>query len=216
MGRTPDVRAAAVVLVVALAAGACSHGQGSTAAADQGPSEDLARRAAVADSVRSSYTPADVDFMSGMIHHHAQALVMSRMAPSHGASERMDVLAARIINAQNDEIALMQRWLADRDLPVPDPEAAGHTMHMPGMLTDDQLAALDAARGPEFDRLYLQLMIQHHQGAITMVEELFATDGAAQEDSVFKLASDIAADQQSEITRMQTMLRALLFEEDTP
>lgn len=184
----------------------------------------VARQAALVDSVRRTYTQADVDFMRGMIHHHAQALVMSRMAPSHGASPALRIMAERIINAQNDEIDLMQAWLRDRDLPVPEPRNMdghqGHedhpTMHdghemMAGMLTDEQLAALDAARGEEFDRLFLQFMIQHHQGAVTMVNELVAIPGAAREETIFKLASDIGADQTSEITRMQTMLRDLLF-----
>lgn len=185
--------------------------------------DEVARQAAVVDSVRRTYTQADIDFMAGMIHHHAQALVMSRMAPTHGASASLQVMAERIINSQKDEIDLMQRWLRNRDLPVPEPEAAGghaaahdHAM-MPGMLTAEQLANLDAARGEEFDRLYLQYMIQHHQGAVTMVENLVATRGGAREETVFKLASDIGADQASEITRMQTMLRDLLFSgEDTP
>jgi uncharacterized protein (DUF305 family) len=154
--------------------------------------------------------------MTGMIHHHAQALVMARMAPTHGASPALQVLAGRVINGQNDEIALMQQWLRDRNQPVPDPSApmhgGGHAMHMPGMLTDEQLAELDAARGADFDRLFLTTMIQHHQGALTMVEELFGTHGAAQGDAIFKLASDIGADQSSEIDRMRTMLREILFE----
>ncbi|MEX2611161.1 MAG: DUF305 domain-containing protein [Gemmatimonadota bacterium] len=180
----------------------------------------VAAAAAVSDSVRSSYTPADAAFMTGMIHHHAQALVMSAMAPTHGASPALQTMAARIINGQKDEIALMQQWLRDQDLPVTDPAAGGmdapmhgghHDMQMAGMLSAEQLANLDAARGEEFDRLYLTYMIQHHQGAIIMVDELLATDGAAQNEMVFKLASDIGADQSSEIERMRTMLIALLF-----
>ncbi len=188
--------------------------------------------AALADSVRSAYTPADVDFMTGMIHHHAQALVMSDMAPTHGASRSIQLLASRIINAQKDEIASMQQWLRDRDQPVPGPggdsamhetdadvdhgEAAVHdgdgNSHMPGMLTAEQLATLDAARGVEFDRLFLSYMIQHHLGAVIMVEDLIAKPGAAREQTVFKLASDIGADQASEIARMQIMLEELLFD----
>lgn len=182
----------------------------------------VAEQAAAVDSVRRAYTRADVDFMAGMIHHHAQALVMSRMAPSHGASPPLQIMARRIINAQNDEIDLMQAWLRDRGERVPEPRSAMHADHnaghamMPGMLTDEQMAALDAARGEEFDRLFLQFMIQHHQGAVTMVNELVAIPGAAREEAVFKLASDIGADQTSEITRMQTMLRDLLFSSDPP
>lgn len=185
----------------------------------------VSEQAARVDSVRRTYTPADVAFMQGMIEHHAQALVMSRMAPSHGASPSLQIMARRIINAQNDEIELMQAWLRDRGEEVPEPRVrasesehqtghdTGHSM-MPGMLTDAQIATLDAARGAQFDRLFLQFMIRHHQGAVTMVRDLVAREGAAREESVFKLASDIGADQASEITRMQTMLRDLLFSPD--
>ena len=173
---------------------------------------DLAA-AALADSVRHSYTQADIEFMAGMIHHHAQALVMARLAPSHGASGPLGIMAERIINAQNDEIALMERWLRDRNEQVADSKMCMDTM-MPGMLTEAQLDALATAHGAEFDRLFLTYMIQHHQGAIAMVSELFSTDGAAREQTVFKLASDIEADQASEITRMQSMLRENLFGSD--
>jgi uncharacterized protein (DUF305 family) len=144
----------------------------------------------------------------------------------------VQTLAARIINAQADEIALMQKWLADRGQPVPDvkiegldlmiemPPAGegggheGHDMHgahmdhsgMPGMLTQAQLEELAAAFGPEFDRLFLTYMIGHHQGAVTMVDELLAVDGAAQDGAVFKLASDVQVDQITEIERMKLML----------
>jgi uncharacterized protein (DUF305 family) len=202
-----------------LALGAVTACAGSSATGGQPSARPAAtEQAAQVDSVRSAYTRADVDFMVGMIHHHAQALVMSRMAPTHGASPRLRTLAARIINAQRDEIRLMQRWLEERGEPVPRPAAAGGDGSGPrghgtmaGMLSEEQLEALDSARGEEFDRLFLQYMIQHHQGAVTMVNELVATQGAAREEAVFKLASDIGADQSSEITRMQTMLREILF-----
>lgn len=172
-----------------------------------------------------NYNAADVHFMTGMIGHHGQALVMSAFAPDNGASPAIQTLCARIINAQQDEIALMQQWLRDRDLPVPQihiedgrfmvhgPE---HAMHMPGMLTPAQLDELRAAQGAEFDRLFLKYMIMHHEGAVTMVEELFATDGTAQSDFVFKLASDIQADQGSEIARMELMLEAMTANQDPP
>lgn len=170
------------------------------------------------DSARTRYAPADAAFMTGMIVHHAQALLMAGMAPTHGASPSIRTLAARITNAQRDEIALMQRWLADRGLPVPQPHidgtmlmvhgAEGH-MHMPGMLTDEQMRALDAARDTAFDRAFLTFMIQHHRGAVTMVDSLIATDGAAREQETFKLASDVQVDQQTEIARMERMLHAV-------
>ncbi|HEX9709302.1 MAG TPA: DUF305 domain-containing protein [Candidatus Thermoplasmatota archaeon] len=164
------------------------------------------------------FTPADVRFVTGMIGHHAQALVMAGLAPSHGASASLRTLAARIINAQRDEIALMEQWLRDRGQPVPRVRVEGtelvvhgaeHALHMPGMLTPEQLRELDMARDAEFDRLFLTYMIQHHRGAVTMVEELFATDGAAQDEAVFKLASDVQVDQTTEISRMELMLAAL-------
>lgn len=172
------------------------------------------------DSARTSFTEADVRFMAGMIGHHAQALVMSQLAPTHGASEHVQTLAARIINAQKDEIATMQRWLRRRGQPVPNIDIEGttlrvhgvgdHVMHMPGMLTEAQIQELDAARGADFDRLFLTYMIQHHRGAVTMVDTLFSTDGAAQDEATFKLASDINVDQKTEIARMERMLESLL------
>ncbi len=171
---------------------------------------------AKADSLRQRYTAADVRFMTNMIGHHAQALEMSRLAPTHGASGTIRTLAARIINAQQDEITVMQQWLRDRSQPVPAIQptsamdhSAGHHQHMAGMLTPAQLKQLEAAKGQAFDRLFLQFMIQHHKGAVSMVTELFATDGAAQDEPVFKFASDVQADQSSEVARMERMLAAM-------
>ena len=171
------------------------------------------------DSARSNYTEADVRFMTMMITHHAQALVMSEMAPRNGARPQVQTLAARIINAQKDEIATMQQWLRRRDQPVPTVEiedtdlrvngTSVHGMDMVGVLTQAQIDAMNAARGTAFDRLFLRYMIQHHRGAVTMVDRLFSTDGAAQDGAAFKLASDINVDQKTEIARMEQMLRAL-------
>jgi uncharacterized protein (DUF305 family) len=161
------------------------------------------------------YTPADVAFMSGMIYHHAQALLIAGWAPSHGASADVQTLCARIVVSQKDEIVLLAQWLADRHEPVPHPEPE-HMMHgmrehmMPGMLTDAQLAQLDRARGPEFDELFLRFMIQHHEGAITMVDQLFSK-GAGEENPVYKIASGVFADQTTEIERMQRMLADKMF-----
>ena len=171
-----------------------------------------------ADSLRYPYTPADIHFMSAMIGHHAQAVVMSRWAESHGASPTVRNLADRIINGQHDEIATMQQWLRDRRQPVPDARPGPmkmrmngmeHEMLMPGMLTDEQMKQLDLARGKEFDRLFLTFMIQHHRGATSMVRELFGTPGAAQDETVFKFANDVNVDQTTEIARMEKMLAAL-------
>jgi len=161
------------------------------------------------------YSDADVDFMAGMIPHHAQAVVMAGWAPSHGARKDVAILCERIVVAQRDEIAMMQEWLRDRGQPVPDAASTRHRMKMngvehdmlmPGMLTDEEMAALDRARGPEFDRLFLTGMIKHHQGAIDMVDVLFKSYGAAQDETVFKFANDVYADQSIEIDRMTEML----------
>jgi uncharacterized protein (DUF305 family) len=164
---------------------------------------------------RLPYTDADVDFMSGMIPHHAQAVIMAGWAPTHGARKDVAIFCERIVVGQRDEIATMQTWLSDRGLPVPDATSTRHHMKMngmehdmlmPGMLSDEEMAALDKARGPEFDRLFLTGMIRHHQGAIDMVDVLFKAYGAAQDELVFKFASDVYADQSTEIDRMQQML----------
>ena len=178
--------------------------------------EEAAIARARADSIRLPYTEADIRFMSGMISHHAQAIKMAKWSATHGASPAVVRFSERVVTAQTDEIALMQDWLEDRGLPVPDPADphAAHGAHagMPGMLTEAQLAELDAAHGEEWDRLFLTYMIQHHEGALTMVDTLFGSYGAAQGDDVFRIATGIAADQTAEIERMQTMLRELLFE----
>jgi uncharacterized protein (DUF305 family) len=169
-----------------------------------------------ADGGKPPYTRADAEFMSGMIGHHAQAVVMAGWAASHGAGTAVRRLAERIVVGQRDEIALMEDWLRERNEPVPgaDSSHAGmpgmaHYAHMPGMLTAEQLAQLDQARGAEFDRLFLTFMIRHHQGAITMVEKLFGSHGAAQDEIVFKFASDVHVDQITEIEFMSDMLAAL-------
>jgi uncharacterized protein (DUF305 family) len=193
--------------------------------ADEAPSTEALEALywARQQAAQERFTEADVHFMTGMIGHHAQALVMAAMAPTHGASPAIQRLAARIDNAQRDEIATMQRWLRDRGQPAPDVHIqgtrlmihgpGGHQDHshmgMPGMLTDAQIQELDAARGTDFDRLFLAYMIQHHGGAVVMVDDLFATDGAGQDEAAFKVASDVQVDQRTEIARMQRMLDAL-------
>ena len=203
---------------------------------------------------RMNFTQADVDFMTGMIVHHAQALIMSRLAPENDAGPAVQRLAARIINAQDDEIFTMQRWLRDRGQPVPlieinglilsvkmeeshdgmdhsdmdhddmdhsqmghdhhgemDHGAMGHDMmghhhDMPGMLTQDQLDYLATLKGRMFDKYFLEFMIEHHLGAVYMVDELFAADGAANDTEAFELAAEINAEQITEIERMRLML----------
>ena len=222
----------AVVLTAAAAVGTTACSRTGSAQVETGPSPAAETDAQPAtatgstaeleaiyrartDSARMHFSPADVHFMTGMIGHHAQALVMAALAPTHGASSELRTLAARIINAQKDEIAWMQQWLSDRGQLVPEVEIEGttltvhgaeHATHMPGMLTAEQMQELDEGNGMDFDRLFLTYMIQHHQGAVTMVHELFATDGAAQDEAAFKLASDIQVDQLTEIARMKLML----------
>jgi uncharacterized protein (DUF305 family) len=167
------------------------------------------------------YVSADVAFMSGMIAHHGQAVLMAGWAASHGAGSSVRNLCDRIVVSQRDEIAFMQRWLRERGQPVPD-TTAGQEMPgmamaqgalMPGMLTAAQLAQLDSAQGGRFDEVFLRFMIQHHSGAITMVQRLLATPGAAQDGQIFQFASDVNADQSAEIDRMRRMLVALTFGE---
>ena len=206
--------------------------------------DDAAVARARADSARYPYTAADVAFMTRMIPHHAQALRMAALAATNAGSPAVRTLAERIINAQQDEIATMQRWLGARRQPVPvvhglgehvempgaAPGAAPAAVHgaahgathgaahadgghaaMPGMLTEAELRDLAAARGAAFDRRFLVAMIAHHRGAVQMVEQLFATYGAGQDETVFKFASDVHVDQVTEIARMEQMLLQLVL-----
>jgi uncharacterized protein (DUF305 family) len=207
--------AAAYALAIAISACGRSIQQSASAGVQSGTPQTPAEQAK-ADHGQMPYTAADVKFMQGMIHHHAQAIVMADWAQTHGARSDIKILAQRIDVAQRDEIAFMKRWLSDRGQTVPDPMELHEGMAgmpgmsdaelMPGMLTAAQMAALDSARGPEFDRLFLTGMIQHHQGAITMVNQLFATPAGGEELYVFRFASDVNADQQTEIDRMRRML----------
>src|ERR1041384_4941527 len=188
----------------------------------------VSRAAAQASQAPKDYTAADVNFMSGMIYHHAQAISIAGRAKSHGARPSVQTLCDRIIASQTDEINLLSRWLATRHEAVPhvDPQhmympgmsgmGGMDSSHvMPGMLTAQQLARLDSARGEDFDETFLRFMIQHHQGAITMVNQLFAASGG-EEEPVYKLATGVFADQTTEIERMQRMLAADLFGPTTP
>ncbi len=201
--RTRSVLGAACVVAVIVSGGAVRQ---SNDAAEPKPRPDL---------VRAPYSQADIDFMSGMIPHHAQAVIMAGWAPSHGARSDVSILCERILVGQRDEIAFMRNWLRDRGQTVPDATSTRHRMKMngvehdmlmPGMLAPEEMAALDKARGSEWDRLFLTGMIRHHEGAIKMVDDLFASYGALQDDDVYKFASDVYADQSTEIERMQKML----------
>ena len=150
---------------------------------------------------------ADVQFMQGMIGHHAQALEMTALLYERSTWQNMRLLAQRIDVSQADEITMMQGWLDVRgeDVPRGDEHHSHGAMLMPGMLTPDQMAELAAATGTGFDRRFLEYMIMHHEGAVIMVEELFASPGAGQESVIFGFASDVVADQSMEITRMRRM-----------
>jgi uncharacterized protein (DUF305 family) len=155
------------------------------------------------------YTEADVAFVQGMIPHHAQALVMTDLVADRAGRADLPLLAERMDVSQRDEIALMEQWLEDRGEEVPD-ASAGHDHGdgelMPGMLTDDDLARLEAASGRDFDELFLLYMIRHHEGAVMMVAELLSSDDGGQESDVFRLAQHIDSDQNVEIARMKGLL----------
>jgi uncharacterized protein (DUF305 family) len=160
------------------------------------------------------FTDADVKFMQGMIGHHAQAIEMTALLYSRTNRDDMRALAKRIDISQADEINMMKHWLEVRGQEVPNEHA--HHMHgaalMPGMLTQEEMDRLAAAKGDEFDRLFLEGMIKHHGGALTMVHDLFATPGAGQEVEIFSFASDVDADQRMEIDRMGAMLNSIAKE----
>jgi uncharacterized protein (DUF305 family) len=157
---------------------------------------------------------ADVDFMQGMIMHHQQAVEMTAMIPSHTDDKDLHSLGARISSSQSAEIKFMQRWLTVRGEPIsmampgmPDMDKSGRSMAlMPGMLSPEQMEALRKAKGAEFDRLFLTGMIQHHNGALTMVQDLFDTAGAGQDADLFNFATDADNTQRAEIKIMQSML----------
>src|SRR5580700_2750509 len=168
-------------------------------------------------------SPAEVQFMQGMIFHHSQAVEMTALIPSHTQNKNLRTLGARISNSQSDEIKFMKRWLAARGESIPNPmpamqdpdlqdkEMPGMDMGpamplMPGMLTPEQMDALRKAKGADFDHLFLTGMIQHHNGALIMVKDLFDTAGAGQDAELFNFATDADNTQRAEIRIMQGML----------
>ena len=162
------------------------------------------------DLSKVGHTPADVKFMQGMIGHHAQAVEMVALIADRTANEDLKRLGLRIQVSQEDEMNMMRKWLEVRGEKIPGP----HAHHepggfMPGMLTPEEMAQLAAAKGKEFDRLFLQGMIKHHGGALTMVDELFKSPGAGQDGDIFAFASDVDADQRMEMERMYMMLKGL-------
>lgn len=242
----PGVARAATLCACLVAAACASTGTGGTAAPS--PDADAAAEAAPAEAPQREYTDADVSFMQGMIHHHAQAVAMARLVPGRVGTPSVERLAARILNSQKTEIEVMADWLRDRDEPVPEIAARAVAAaeasasadgaleagegdgvadvappggwdagpQMPGVLSDAKMDRLEAAGGQEFDRLFLTYMIDHHAGAVTMVKKLVDSPGGAREESVFRLASGIRADQSTEIDRMRSMLRDVLFGTESP
>jgi uncharacterized protein (DUF305 family) len=211
--RRVRVLTAAALLATGCHASAPRAGDSGPVIVQPGAPGEPSRPISAADAAGASriqVTPADIRFMQGMIGHHAQAVEMAGLVPTHTSSEDLRKLAERIDVSQRDEIAFMTSWLRARGQDVPSP----HAMHksgataMPGMLTPEEMSRLAAASGPVFDRLFLQGMITHHGGALTMVHDLFATPGAGQDPEVFAFASDIDADQRMEIDRMRAMLDA--------
>ncbi len=214
-----------------LATAACAAAGGGPGGASPSAGAPTTDTASAAESA-GDYVQADVDFMQGMIHHHAQAVVMARMAPTRAGSPAVRRLTSRILNSQKTEISLMADWLRDRGESVPEiaslaedraEDAAPGPIQgwdegpqMAGILSDAKMEELDEARGEEFDRLFLEYMIEHHAGAVTMVDNLVRSPGAARQASVFELASGIRADQSTEIDRMRKMLREQMFGSGSP
>jgi uncharacterized protein (DUF305 family) len=221
------IRCVAVLLLTAIAGASCRTasprketvaGTGSSPPIIQpgapGEASHVISAETAADLSQVQYIGADIKFMQGMIGHHAQAVAMVALVPSRTSSEDMKKLALRIDLSQQDEIKMIQRWLEVRGQQVPAPGAHqmfGATL-MPGMLTPEEMERLAAAKGTEFERLFLEGMIKHHGGAIAMVEDLFSSPGAGQEVEIFSFASDVDADQRMEIDRMGAMLNAILKE----
>jgi len=215
--------AAIGVILLSLAAGCAGARQappaGAAADADDAAGAadaESARDAAAGEAGAPGYVPADAEFMRDMLVHHAQALEMTGLVPERTDSEAMRLLARRIDETQVYEMGLMREWLKERDEPVPSPEEAlgphgGHAGHggpagMAGMASPEQMAALAAAEDEAFERLFLELMIRHHEGALVMVDELLDQEGAGQEPELFFLLSHVDVDQRAEIARMRRML----------
>ena len=203
--------------VAVLVASGCRTTPSPIQPSSQAPTAEVSgavTRVTPADTGRRRHTEADAQFFRQMIGHHAQALEMTKLVPSRSSRDDLRLLSQRIDVSQQDEIALMRRWLQQRGEAVPAPDAhhhaaMGHGQLMPGMLTATELDRLAKATGTEFDRLFLESMIRHHEGAITMVKNLFGTQGAAQETETYRFATDVEADQRAEIARMRALLAKL-------
>jgi uncharacterized protein (DUF305 family) len=202
----------AVALVAVLAGTACRSAGGAAGTpivqpGAPGEANRVLTPEAASDLSKVQATPADVKFMQGMIGHHAQALEMTALIAARTSREEMKLLGQRIAVSQADEIDMMRSWLRARGQEIPS-EHAHHTHEgmMPGMLTPEQMAELAAATGEAFDKLFLRYMIQHHEGALSMVDDLFKTPGAGQEGDINAFAADVDSDQRMEIDRMRALL----------
>lgn len=217
-----DILKTPIIALVALL-GACSAGASieTAAPAPENDGPRIVQPGAPGQSSRTfssteldqvegvSYTDADVSFMQGMIPHHQQALEMTALVRQHAVTEAVQRMALRMEISQRDEIALISAWLVDRGETIEMSNMGAMQHEMMGMLTPEQMQTLSETRGMDFDRLFLEGMIQHHRGALAMVTELFSTSGAAQESTIFKFAEEIDADQLMEIERMQGLLNQM-------
>jgi uncharacterized protein (DUF305 family) len=206
------------ILVLLAAVAACKTAGGGSSSGTPilqpgAPGQDTRtiNTAQATDLSKVGATAADIKFMQGMIGHHAQAVEMVALIAERTANPDMKRLGLRIQISQEDEMNMMRKWLQDHGAAVPGP----HAHHepggfMPGMLTPEEMTQLANAKGVEFDRLFLMGMIKHHGGALTMVEELFKSPGAGQENGIFAFASDVEADQRMEIDRMGMMLKEIM------
>ena len=212
------MRWSASVAIAALVLAGCRSAPGAAAPSVESPAAREVSGVVVggmrADTSRRRHTAGDARFMQHMIGHHAQALEMTKLVPGRTSRNDLRLLAQRIDVSQRDEIALMRQWLERRGEETPSADAQqhaamGHQSLMPGMLSAAELAQLANAAGAEFERLFLEYMIRHHEGAVTMVRNLFGTPGAAQETETYRFATDIEADQRAEIDRMRALLAKL-------
>jgi uncharacterized protein (DUF305 family) len=213
-------RCAAVLFMITVASGACKSANTPPPATATSPppliqpgapgqaSKVLAPDKAT-DLSQVGHTQADIKFMQGMIGHHLQAIDMVALIAKNSQNEDLKKLGLRIQVSQEDEINMMQDWLKARGADVPGPHAHHTGPMMPGMLSPEEMSRLAVAKGVEFDRLFLNGMIKHHNGALLMVDELFATPGAAQDSDIYAFASDVIADQRMEMDRMAMMLKEL-------
>jgi uncharacterized protein (DUF305 family) len=211
---TTVVAVVGIVVAVALTAGDRSEPGNMPVVVQPGAPGQPGRTLSPEELAKLTAPPhnaADVEFFERMIPHHAQALEMTALVTERTTNPDLRLLAQRIEISQRDEIAQMEGWLRARGLPVPAPHAnhAGHDQLMPGMLNDEQMRQLEQARGEEFDRLFLEFMIYHHQGAITMAQELYERGGGLEPESD-RFAREVIADQGIEISRMQQMLAQLV------